>query len=231
MRPAAFAKGIVIRMALDPKAGAITADPDRLQQIVWNLVSNAIKFTPKGGTVEVGLQRLRAHVELTVTDTGAGINPEFIPFVFDRFRQADSSSTRKQGGLGLGLAIVRHLVELHGGTVHADSEGAGKGASFVVRIPLTSVATPIDDDRTHLVAALNSVALDCPPTLEGLRVLVVDDESNVRDLITAILAKCDADVRTAASAAEALMILSSRTQWRPEVLLADIELPTRMGTI
>jgi PAS domain S-box-containing protein len=229
MRPAADAKGIFIKLSLDPRTGAITADPDRLQQIVWNLVSNAIKFTPKGGVVEVRLSRFGAHVELSVSDTGAGISPEFIPYVFERFRQADSSSTRKQGGLGLGLAIVRHLVELHGGTVHAESEGAGKGAAFVVRIPLTGLASQMDDERAHLVATLDSVTLDCPPPLEGLRVLVVDDEPSVLDLVSAILSKRDADVRTAASAAEALMILSDRVQWRPEVLITDIEMPDADG--
>ena len=228
MRPAADAKGIQVNMALDTRAGAITADPDRLQQVVWNLVSNAIKFTPKGGVVEVGLHRQGSHVELAVRDTGAGINPEFIPFVFDRFRQADSSSTRKQGGLGLGLAIVRHLVELHGGTVHAESEGAGKGAAFIVRIPLSAQATQTDEDRDHLVTTLDAVTLDNPPPLDGLRVLIVDDEISVRDLVSAILSKCEADVRTAASAAEALMILG-RSQWRPEVLIADIGMPDADG--
>ena len=225
MRPAADAKGIVVRMSLDPRAGAITADPDRLQQIVWNLVSNAIKFTPRGGIVEIRLRRMGAHVELAVSDTGAGISPAFLPFVFDRFRQADSSSTRKQGGLGLGLAIVRHLVELHGGTVHAESEGAGKGSVFVVRIPLTSLATSaVDEQRPHLGASLEAVTLDCPPPLDGLRVLVVDDEASVRDLVAAILSKCEADVRTAASSAEALRILGDRARWRPDVLIADIEM-------
>jgi len=228
MRPAADAKGIQVNMTLDPTAGAITGDPDRLQQVVWNLVSNAIKFTPRGGVVEVGLHRLGSLVEFAVRDTGAGIKPEFIPFVFDRFRQADSSSTRKQGGLGLGLAIVRHLVELHGGTVHAESEGAGKGAAFIVRIPLSARATQSDEDRDHLLTTLDAVTLDNPPPLDGLRVLIVDDETGVRELVSAILSKCDADVRTASSADEALLILG-RSQWRPEVLIADIGMPDADG--
>ncbi len=229
MRPAAEAKGITVKLALDATTGTIIADPDRLQQIVWNLVSNAIKFTPRGGVVEVRLARVASQIELVVSDTGAGISSEFIPFVFDRFRQADSSSTRKQGGLGLGLAIVRHLVELHGGTVRVDSEGAGLGSAFVVRMPLTSLAAAMADEEAHLVSRLDAVTLDCPPLLEGLRVLVVDDETSVRDLVSAILAKYDADVRTACSAAEALNLLGSRAQWRPEVLLADIELPDADG--
>ncbi|HSE37686.1 MAG TPA: ATP-binding protein, partial [Blastocatellia bacterium] len=225
MRPAAAAKGILVRMALDPKAGAITGDSDRLQQVVWNLVSNAIKFTPKGGVVEVRLERLGGHVELAVSDTGAGISPEFLPFVFDRFRQADSSSTRKQGGLGLGLAIVRHLVELHGGTAHAESEGAGKGSVFVVRLPVSTFAGAVAPERRQLAATLNAVTLDSPPALEGLRVLVVDDGGHDRDLVSALLTRCDAEVRAAASTAEALMILGDGTQWRPEVLIADIDMP------
>ena len=229
MRPAAEAKGITVKLALDATTGTIIADPDRLQQIVWNLVSNAIKFTPRGGVVEVRLVRVGSQIEIVVSDTGAGISSEFIPFVFDRFRQADSSSTRKQGGLGLGLAIVRHLVELHGGTVRVDSEGAGLGSAFVVRMPLTSLAAPMANEEAHLVSRLDAVTLDCPPLLEGLRVLVVDDETSVRDLVSAILAKYDADVRTACSAAEALNLLGSRAQWRPEVLLADIELPDADG--
>ena len=229
VRPAADAKGVLMKTALDRRAGAISGDSDRLQQVVWNLVSNAIKFTPRGGIVEVRLEQVGSHVELAVSDTGAGISPEFLPFIFDRFRQADSSSTRKQGGLGLGLAIVRHLVELHGGTVHAESEGANRGAVFVVKIPLTSLDGVVLEERVHLAATLDAAKLDCPPPLVGLRVLVVDDETNVRDLLSAILAKCDADVRTAASAAEALAIFGDGTQWRPEVLIADIEMPEADG--
>lgn len=227
MRPAADAKGILLKMSVEPRVGAIAGDSDRLQQIVWNLVSNAIKFTPKGGVVDVRLERIGGHIELSVSDTGAGISPEFLPFVFDRFRQADSSSTRKQGGLGLGLAIVRHLAELHGGTIHAESEGAGRGAAFVVKIPVTTVARAADE-RPNL-AGLGAVMLESPPPLQGLRVLVVDDEATVRDLVAAILAKCDADVRTAASAEEALRILGDGTHWRPEVLIADIEMPDADG--
>jgi PAS domain S-box-containing protein len=230
VRPAADAKGIRIQMMLDPKAGPISGDSDRLQQIVWNLVSNAIKFTPSGGLVQVRLERVDSHVEITVSDTGAGINPEFLPFVFDRFRQADSSSTRKAGGLGLGLAIVRHLVELHGGTVGAESEGVGKGAVFVVKLPLRiSPTSALGKERVHPAATLNGVDLGCTPPLEGLRILVVDDETNARELVSAILAGCEADVKTAASAAEALAILDNGDQWRPDVLISDIEMPDADG--
>ena len=224
VRPPADAKGVRIKMALDCSAGTIATDSDRLQQIVWNLVSNAIKFTPKGGTVEIRLERVGSQVELVVSDTGTGISPEFLAFVFDRFRQADSSSTRKQGGLGLGLAIVRHLVELHGGTIHAESEGAGKGARFVVRLPRARLSAAAREERMHAVPALDSARLESPPPLDGLKVLVVDEETSARDLMSAILQACDVDVRTAASAAEALSILADGPLWRPDVLVADIEM-------
>jgi PAS domain S-box-containing protein len=224
VRPAADAKGVRIKMALDCDAGTIPTDSDRLQQIVWNLVSNAIKFTPKGGTVEVRLQRAGPHVELVVSDTGTGISPEFLSFVFDRFRQADSSSTRKQGGLGLGLAIVRHLVELHGGTIHAESEGVGQGARFVVRFPRARLAAAAGQQPGRAVPALDFARLESPPSLDGLKVLVVDEETSARDLMSAILQACDVDVRTAASAAEALSILGDGPLWRPDVLVADIEM-------
>jgi CheY-like chemotaxis protein/anti-sigma regulatory factor (Ser/Thr protein kinase) len=196
-----------------------------LQQIVWNLVSNAIKFTPKGGTAQVRLERIGSNVEIVVSDTGDGISPEFLPFVFDRFRQADSSSTRKQGGLGLGLAIVRHLVELHGGTVHAESEGPGTGSTFVVKLPLMiSRATLLSEERVHPAAPTDPIPLERPPQLVGLRVLVVDDEPGARDLVSAILTECEAEVKTACSAAEALSILNDGSDWLPDVLISDIEM-------
>ena len=230
VRPAADAKGIQLQMALENNAGTIAGDSDRLQQIVWNLVSNAIKFTPNGGVVEVRLERVGSQVELVVSDTGAGIYPEFLPFVFDRFRQADSSSTRKQGGLGLGLAIVRHLVELHGGTVHAESDGVGKGAAFAVRLPLmTGLVRAAGENLNTLTAMSGGAKLDCSPPLDGLRVLVVDDETNVRDLVSTILTECEADVRTVASAEEALAILGDGAQWQPDVLISDIEMPDADG--
>lgn len=225
LRPAADAKGISIQISLDPRAGTIAGDSDRLQQIVWNLVSNAIKFTPNGGIVRVRLEQVGSHVEIIVNDTGPGISPDFLPFVFDRFRQADSSSTRKQGGLGLGLAIVRHLVELHGGTVEALSEGDGRGATFAVKLPLmTFHLAKAAEVQTDLAAGANKLTLECPPHLKGLRVLVVEDEVHDRELVSAILCKCHAEVRTAASSTEALAILGEPGRWRPDVVISDIEM-------
>ncbi|HKA19899.1 MAG TPA: ATP-binding protein [Blastocatellia bacterium] len=230
VRPVADAKGIRLQVTLDTKAGPIVGDSDRLQQVVWNLVSNAIKFTPRKGTVKVRLERADSRAVVTVSDTGVGISPKFLPLVFDRFRQADSSSTRSQGGLGLGLAIVRHLVELHGGEVHAYSEGVGKGATFVVELPLRISRSAAHYERASTsAAAFPRVKLDSPPALEGLRILVVDDESETRDLISEILSRYEADVMTASSAAEALSILRGSSQWRPDVVISDIEMPDADG--
>ena len=139
VQPAADAKGVRLQTIIDPRVGPVSGDPDRLQQVVWNLLSNAVKFTPKGGRVQVRLERVNSHIEIVVSDTGVGIRPDFLPYVFERFRQADAGTTRKTGGLGLGLAIVRHIVEMHGGTVHAASAGEGEGATFRVRLPLMIV--------------------------------------------------------------------------------------------
>ena len=211
VRPAAEGKGIRLQLALNPRTGPVLGDPDRLQQIVWNLLSNAVKFTPKDGRVQIRLERINSHVEIAVSDTGQGINPDFLPYVFERFRQADRSSTRKHGGLGLGLAIVRHLVELHGGTAHVTSAGEGKGTTFVLKLPLMIIQT-----RNHLsnevqghkpAASPDWVSFAATPVLEGVRVLVVDDEGDARDLLSTILAQCKAEVRAVASVAEALEIL------------------------
>jgi PAS domain S-box-containing protein len=220
VRLAADAKGIDIRMEIDRRAGSIAGDSDRLQQIVWNLVSNAIKFTPNGGVVEVRLESVGSHVEIVVSDTGAGISSAFLPFIFDRFRQADSSTTRKQGGLGLGLAIVRHLVELHGGSVHAYSDGEGQGATFVVKLPLMANRTA--EKQTAIPS--KRLTLEYPPQLKGLRVLVVEDEADARDLVSAVLVECGAEVKTASSSTEALAILGDSTKWWPDVLISDIEM-------
>jgi PAS domain S-box-containing protein len=221
--PAAEAKRITLRKVLDPLAGPVSGDPARLQQVVWNLLSNAVKFTPKEGKVEVRLERVNSHLEIIVADNGIGISPEFLPQVFDRFRQLDSSTTRHYGGLGLGLAIVRHLVELHGGTVRVESPGSGQGSTFVVLLPV-SIAhlAPADRRRVHPQAALgpsdpcrDDPALD----LRGIRVLVVDDEPDARETVQQILEHCNAEVATAGSAREALDLLP---RWRPHVLLSDI---------
>jgi len=218
IRPAAEAKNIRLQPVLASPGGPVSGDPDRLQQVVWNLLSNAVKFTPKGGRVQIQLQRVSSHVELLVSDTGQGIQPELLPYIFDRLRQGDSTSTRAHGGLGLGLALVRHLVELHGGTVFAESPGEGRGATFVVKLPLMIANPPeLAAERT-------------PPTLQrataqllaGLRVLVVDDDPTAVDLNREILSQVGAEVRGCTSGAEALQLLQ---QWRPAVLVSDIEMP------
>ena len=224
VRPAANAKDIRLQPVLDPSAGPITGDPDRLQQVVWNLLINAVKFTPKDGTVQIHLQRVSSHVEIVVSDTGQGIAADLLPLIFDRFRQAESSTTRTHGGLGLGLALVRHLVEVHGGTVEAQSPGEGKGATFVVKLPST-LAKLDDADRVHPTAS-GVLPGYIAPTLDGLRVLVVDDQVDALDLASAILSAAGAEVRTCQSAAEALAVFRV---WRPDVLIADIEMPGEDG--
>jgi PAS domain S-box-containing protein len=221
--PAAQAKDITLQMLLDPAAGPITGDPDRLQQIVWNLLSNAIKFTPRGGRVLLRLEKPNSHVSITVEDTGPGVDPEFLPFVFDRFRQADSSSTRRQGGLGLGLAIVRHLVELHGGTAHAENRASGRGAVFSISLPRRAVAAAASATERH--PADEGVP---PPSisLEGLTVLAVDDKRDSLELVSAVLTRRGAHVFTSLNAIEGLAILRRE---RPDVVLADIEMPGQDG--
>jgi PAS domain S-box-containing protein len=223
VRPAAEGKGIRIQKALDPTAGALVGDANRLQQVVWNLLSNAIKFTPPEGEIHVTLLRHGQYLELRVADTGIGIQPDFLPYVFDRFRQADGSSTRRHGGLGLGLAIAKHLVELHGGSLTAESAGVGQGASFVVQLPvvrgLGGTLPPV------LVGSAPSEPAPLPyemPDLSGLKILAVDDEADARDLIQRVLEDCGAHVILAASAAEALALAE---QERPDLLLSDIGMP------
>ena len=226
VRPAAEAKAIRLQNVLDPRAAPITGDSGRLQQVIWNLLMNAVKFTPKGGRVQVHLQRVNSHVEIIVSDTGPGITPDVLPFIFDRFTQADSSSTRAHSGLGLGLALVKHLVELHGGSVDAQSPGEGKGATFVVRLPLTIAEIPAGlRPRLHPTASTIEGLLP-GPRLDGLRVLVVDDDPDAVNLASAILTDAGAEVRTCLSAPEALAVLQ---QWRPHVLVSDIEMPGEDG--
>jgi signal transduction histidine kinase/ActR/RegA family two-component response regulator len=225
-RPTAEAKQIRLQTVIDPQAGPVSGDTDRLQQVVWNLLTNAIKFTPKGGRVQVRLERINSHVEITVSDTGRGISAEFLPHVFDRFRQADGTTTRTHGGLGLGLSIVRQLVELHGGTVSAESAGEGQGSSFTVQLPVLVTRREVfKPERRHPTAG-GSISFDCPPSLKGLRVLVVDDEQDTRDLLRAVLEQCGSEVITAASAAEALEAFQ---QSKPDVLISDIGMPEEDG--
>src|SRR5687768_1835388 len=186
IRPTAEAKGVRLQLDLDPDAGKVFGDQERLQQIVWNLLSNGVKFTDSGGSVHVSLKRINSHVEIVVTDSGVGIHPSFLPHVFDRFRQADGSTTRNYGGLGLGLAIVRHLVELHGGTARAESAGEDQGSKFTVRLPLmVSAEQPVEFSVSAPVIA--SASRDRHLSLHGLRVLIVDDEIDARALLTAML--------------------------------------------
>jgi PAS domain S-box-containing protein len=204
VRPAADAKSILLQTTLDSRTGAISGDPDRLQQIIWNLLTNAIKFTPKGGRVEVRLERIASHVEMTISDTGQGIAPEFLPHVFDRFRQSDSSSTRRHGGLGLGLSIVSQLVELHGGTVKAESPGTGEGTNFKVILPLLSVHHELSAGKMTRPPIKSSPLPHWQPSLDDLRVLVVDDEPDARELIALVLTGRGAEVVVVGSAVEAL---------------------------
>jgi signal transduction histidine kinase/CheY-like chemotaxis protein len=217
VRLAAHAKTIELQTYLDPSIGSILGDSARLQQIVWNLVSNAIKFTPHGGRVDIHLERSETQAQIRVSDTGKGISRDFLPFVFDVFRQADSATTRQFGGLGLGLAIVRRLVELHGGTVAVDSPGEGQGTSFIVRIPLMSLALPQPEDKQLLSAALN---------LEGIKILIVDDEADMREFAVFLLEQYGAQVTAAASALEALAAIA---QVMPDVLISDIGMPDMNG--
>jgi signal transduction histidine kinase/ActR/RegA family two-component response regulator len=224
--PAADAKGLAVETAFDPEAGLVTGDPARLQQVAWNLLMNAVKFTPRGGRIELHLRRANSQVEIVVRDTGLGIAPEMLPHVFERFRQADSSSTRTHGGLGLGLALVKHLVELHGGTVVAESSGPGRGATFIVTLPIAiaDVSTAVVP-RLHISAA--SIELGSGvASLEGVRVLVVDDDVEAVALAEAVLARAGAQVRSCLAAADALSLLRS---WRPDVLVSDIEMPGEDG--
>lgn len=230
LRPAAEAKEIRVYVVLDFGAGTILGDPVRLQQVVWNLLSNAIKFTQKLGSIRVSLERVNSHIELSVSDTGPGIDEDFLPFVFDRFRQGDASSSKKFAGLGLGLAIVRQLVELHGGTVEAANRTDEKGAIFTVKLPVMAVrqqAEGVFDTRVHTAApTVDESTFECPPGIENVKVLAVDDEPDARFLLSAILEQCGAEVRTCASAAEALEQIK---QFGPDVLISDIGLPEEDG--
>ena len=226
IRPAADAKGIRLQTILDPSAGPISGDADRLQQIVWNLLTNAVKFTPKGGKIQVKVQRIDSHVEIVVSDSGVGISKEFLPYVFDRFRQADASTTRIHGGLGLGLSIVRQLVDLHGGSVAVESEGEGKGATFIITLPFVGVINQKDAEPVTPVHSDELVTFEGLPSLQGLKVLVVDDEADTRELIREVLKECGSEVIMSRSAAEALEALE---QHQPDILISDLGMPDEDG--
>jgi len=227
-RPTAEAKGIRLQTVIDPLNGIlVSGDVNRLQQVLWNLLSNAVKFTPKGGRVQVLLERINSHVEISVIDTGEGIKPEFLPYVFDRFRQADASTTRRHGGLGLGLSIVRQLVELHGGSVAVKSNGLGHGSTFIVSLPLTVVhghPEPEAERRHPRVPSTGMIEIEAE--IEGVRVLVVDDEMYARVLLKRILETCNAVVTAAESADEAIELLQ---RGKFDVLLSDIGMPGEDG--
>ena len=230
LRPAAAAKGIRLQPVIDPRARAVSGDPSRLQQVFWNLLSNAVKFTPKNGRVQVLLERVNSHLEVSVIDSGEGIAPEFLPHVFDRFRQQDASTTRRHGGLGLGLAIVKQLVELHGGSVRAESAGPGQGSTFRVLLPLTVLQSRAGPEAATGRQPRTVAASLAPPDefldLAGVKVLVVDDEGDARALLKRVLEDRAASVRTAGSAAEALRLLQAE---RPDVLVSDIGMPEEDG--
>ncbi len=226
VRPSAEAKAIVIRRTIDPHAGTLFGDPSRLQQVVWNLLTNAVKFTAKGGEIDVIVHRVNSHVEIIVHDTGMGIATSFLPHVFERFRQEDSSTTRKYGGLGLGLSIVKQLVELHGGNVKAESAGDAQGSTFTVSLPLRTSRELSAPPREHPTTVPHPIALSAEISLAGVKVLVVDDEPDARDLLKCVLGDASAAVLTAGSAEEALALVKSE---RPDVIISDIGMPERDG--
>jgi len=222
--PAADAKGILLETNLPSEIGQITGDPSRLQQVIWNLLSNAVKFTPQGGRVEVRLERVDPNICITVRDTGKGISPDFLPYVFVRFQQADASSAKRHGGLGLGLPLVKYLAELHGGTVEAASSDEGQGATFTVMLPIRAVATPLGE------AGGGTATVESPEELAGVRVLVVDDHEDARELLETALTQYGADVVTAGSAAEAYdLITTAPSRERPDVMVTDIGMPGEDG--
>jgi signal transduction histidine kinase/ActR/RegA family two-component response regulator len=221
LAPAAEAKGIRVHSVLASPGAPVSGDPGRLQQVVWNLLSNAVKFTPRDGRIQIKLERVRSHIEITVSDTGQGIHADVLPHVFDRWRHGESSRIRDSGGLGIGLALVRHLVELHGGSVFAESAGEGQGATFVVKLPLMVAevrAAPITQREPPLTAG---------PSIAGLRILLVDDDPTAIELIREVLLQAGCDVRESPTSDDE--ILRTLAEWRPDVLVSDIEMPGQDG--
>ena len=228
VRPSVEAKNLRMQIVLEPWVGPFVGDPERLKQVVWNLLSNAIKFTPAGGLIEVRLERLENKALLIVSDTGQGIDPEFLPHIFDRFRQADSSSRRQQGGLGLGLAIVKHIVELHSGAIYAYSRGQGQGSDFMITLPLAVQKAETVTDELWPEVVPEAAMQSRNGSLRGVKVLVVDDERDTREILSVMLVRYGTEIRTAGSVAEAMEILST---WQPDLLVSDIGMPVEDGYV
>jgi CheY-like chemotaxis protein len=226
VQPAANAKGVLLQTILDPTVGPVSGDPDRLQQVVWNLLTNAVKFTPRGGRVQVRLERVSSHVEIIVSDTGAGIHPDFLPHVFERFRQAEAGTTRKTGGLGLGLSIVRHIVEMHGGSVQADSAGEGQGSTFSIQLPLMILRPDDLDARREHPRTDRREPLTQLGDLQGVRVMAIDDEEDALTLLRVVLETAGAEVETVASPLRALERIEA---FRPDVVVLDLGMPEMDG--
>jgi signal transduction histidine kinase/ActR/RegA family two-component response regulator len=226
LRPASNAKQIRLQIVLDERAGMVSGDSERLQQVMGNLLSNAVKFTPKGGSVQVTLGRLESHVEMGVADSGIGIDPAFLPHVFEPFQQAMDGTMRRHGGLGLGLSIVRHIVELHGGEIVAESQGLGRGSHFTIKLPLLGTGAAAGIPWPKHPWAGDGIAEVLLRRLDKVRVLIVDDEPTANEALEALLQSCGAEVRVAGSAAEALLTLDG---WKPDVLISDIAMPEEDG--
>jgi CheY-like chemotaxis protein len=222
VQPAADAKGVRLQTIMDRGVGPVSGDPDRLQQVVWNLLSNAVKFTPRGGRVQVRVERVNSHIEIVVSDTGIGIKPEFLPHVFERFHQAEGGTTRKAGGLGLGLAIVRHMVELHGGTVEAASPGEGKGATFRISLPVMIVHAEEPRERRQHPQSESVEPLTELASLHGVRVVAIDDEPDALNLLRIVLETAGAEVETVSQPSVAIERIGAM---RPHALIIDIGMP------
>jgi CheY-like chemotaxis protein len=225
VRHAADAKSIQLAVLPAGAVGPVSGDANRLQQVIWNLLSNAVKFTPRGGQVTIGVDRVHSQARIQVVDSGRGIDPAFLPHIFERFRQADASTTRSEGGLGLGLAIVRHLVELHGGTVGAESAGFGQGSTFTVRLPVRAVSLPAAAALPARVLRPTPPAAP-PPDVNGVHVLVLDDEPDAREAVAAVLEGCGAHVTAVATVREALAAVE---RGETQVVVSDIAMPSEDG--
>jgi PAS domain S-box-containing protein len=228
VKPTAETKGVRLEKVIDRLVGPVSGDPARLQQVLWNLLTNAIRFTPKGGKVRVLAEVMQSHVEISVVDTGEGISPDFLPHLFERFSQADGSAKRKHRGLGLGLSIVKNLVEMHGGTVRANSRGEGQGATFIIELPLrVAKSSEGEEHPPHPRMLLSGLSVECErPNLRGIKVLLVEDEADAAEFVRRFLVECEAVLALAASAAEAQKLLLT---FKPDVIVSDIGMPQKDG--